>query len=90
LGTGTKAGYKNYIGPLYVVNKVTFSDPSSTGGTYYQNFSYSDAWMSLQGRGFSGFQKVQQYDSRSALWESFHYNYPFPYYGYLGVGRRHS
>ena len=38
--TDAIAGYMNYVGPLYVVNNVTISDPSSTsGGTYTQSYS---------------------------------------------------
>lgn len=80
-GSGAQAGYENYIGPMYVVNKVTFSDPSNAGRTYYQSYSYADGWRSLAGRGFSAFQSIQKYDSRNALWETFGYDYYFPYAG---------
>jgi hypothetical protein len=44
---------QNYIGPLYVVNTATFSDPSSSSsGTYNQSFWYYGAWTNVQGRGF--------------------------------------
>jgi hypothetical protein len=37
LQTAPQYPYKSYLGPLYVVNAATFSDPSSaTGGTYTQ------------------------------------------------------
>ena len=73
------AGYRYYIGPLYVANQVTFSDPSSpTNGTYQQSFWYYDAWMNLQGRGFSGFNQVGRYDSRTALWDTTSYIGAFP------------
>jgi RHS repeat-associated protein len=79
MGSGVQAGYKNFIGPMYVINKVTFSDPSNAGATYYQTYSYADGWVSLQGRGFTAFQRVQRYDSRSALYETLGYDYLFPY-----------
>jgi RHS repeat-associated protein len=78
-GTVARAGYQNYIGPMYVVNKVTFSDPSNAGGSYYQTYSYANGWISLQGRGFTGFGTIQKYDSRNALWERFGYTQYFPY-----------
>jgi hypothetical protein len=53
--TDAASSYENYVGPLYVVNQATFSDPSSaTGGTYQQTDFYGGAWMNLQGRGFAG------------------------------------
>ncbi len=76
--------YQNWIGPLYVAYKATFSDPSSSsGGTYYQQYWYSGATMNLQGRGFAGFGAQQQYDSRSGIWETKNYDRPFPYTGLL-------
>lgn len=76
--------YQNYIGPFYVVSGVTFSDPSNMPtGTYSQTFSYSGAWMNLQGRGLSGFEEVQRYDSRNALWDSTFNDVKFPYVGIL-------
>jgi RHS repeat-associated protein len=78
------AGYQNYVGPLYVVNGATFSDPtSSTGGTYSQAHYYSGAWMNLQGRGFAGFEAHQVADSRNNVWETFEYDLAFPYTGML-------
>jgi RHS repeat-associated protein len=80
IGTSTpQAGYENYIGPLYVVNQTTFSDPSSaTGATYQKTFTYYTAWMNLQGRGFGGFNYYQQYDSRSGTYEQFGSDLGFP------------
>lgn len=76
--------YQNYIGPLYVVNGVTFSDPSNMpSGTYSQTYTYYGAWTNLQGRGFSGFEEVQRYDSRNALWNSSFNDVKFPYIGIL-------
>jgi RHS repeat-associated protein len=82
--TDAIAGYKNYIGPLYVVNQTTFSDPSNMpSGTYNQQYSYYGAWTNVQGRGFTGFEQVQRYDSRNALWENFFNDVKFPYVGML-------
>jgi RHS repeat-associated protein len=76
------AGYKNYIGPLYVVNQTIFNDPSNMpSGTYNQQYSYYGAWTNLQGRGFTGFEQVQRYDSRNSLWENFFNDVKFPYVG---------
>jgi YD repeat-containing protein len=80
--------YANYLVPLYVVNKATFSDPTNApNGTYYQTFLYSAAWVNLQGRGFSNFSMVQTFDSRSALYKNVFYGVVFPYTGIvLGDG----
>lgn len=83
---GTSAVYpnENYTGPIYVVNQVSYSDPSSTtNGTYNQTFSYVSAWMNLQGRGFEGFETVYRQDSRNGLWDKFGYDVVFPYTGLL-------
>jgi RHS repeat-associated protein len=82
--TDAIAGYRNYIGPLYVVNQTTFNDPSNMpSGTYNYQYSYYGAWTNLQGRGFMGFEQVQKYDSRSTLWENFFNDVKFPYVGIL-------
>jgi RHS repeat-associated protein len=82
--TDAASSYQNYIGPLYVVNQASFSDPSSaTGGTYQQTNFYSGAWMNLQGRGFAGFEAHQVQDSRNNVYETFDYNLAFPYTGML-------
>jgi RHS repeat-associated protein len=72
----------SYIGPMYVVNEVTFSDPSSSsGGTYQQQMYYYAAWVNLQGRGFDGFVATRAYDTRNALYHSQYYLTVFPYTG---------
>ena len=87
-GTDATYPYQNYMGPMYVVNRVTFSDPSNApSGTYYQTYSYADAWTNLQGRGFSAFEKVQRYDSRSALWETLYNDVKFPWTGILDADK---
>lgn len=81
---GTAATYpdRNYLGPLYVVDTVTYSDPSSaTGGTYSQQTNYFRAWMNLQGRGFEGFEQTRTHDSRTGADEQWYYNPAFPYTG---------
>jgi RHS repeat-associated protein len=74
--------YQNYIGPLYVVRDVVFSDPSKMpSGTYNQQFWYYGAWMNLQGRGFQGFNIVNTYDSRTGLHDYQYFERSFPYTG---------
>jgi RHS repeat-associated protein len=74
----------NFLVPLYVVNKATFSDPSNApSGTYYQTFTYSGAWTDVQGRGFSDFINQQKFDSRNGLWETFFRGNSFPWAGFL-------
>jgi RHS repeat-associated protein len=74
--------YKNYVGPLYVVSLVTFSDPSGTvGATYQQTYYYGGAWTNLQGRGFAGMGNVQIQDSRNGVWKTWGYGRAFPYTG---------
>jgi RHS repeat-associated protein len=74
--------YENYIGPMYVVNKATFSDPSSsTGGTYNQTYYYYGAWTNLQGRGWQSFYATQFVDSRDSLTYLHYYERSFPYTG---------
>lgn len=78
--------YQNYVGPLYEVYKVVFSDPSNQpGGTYYQQYYYTGAWANVQGLGFSGFESLQKYDSRNALWEQLTFNLASPYNGMLSA-----
>lgn len=73
---------QNFIGPMYVVSQVTFSDPSSsTGGTYNQQFWYYGAWTNLQGRGFEGFYATRTYDSRNANSDYQYFERAFPYTG---------
>ena len=74
--------YQNYMGPLYIVNHTTFSDPSSaSGATYATSNFYGGAWTNLQGRGFAGFANVQTYDSRNGMWYTLGYARAFPYTG---------
>jgi Salmonella virulence plasmid 65kDa B protein/Insecticide toxin TcdB middle/N-terminal region len=84
--TDAAAGYSNYIGPRYVVQSVTFSDPSTTSGTYVQQHFYAGAWMNLQGRGFSGFESHQFSDSRNNVYHTDNYQLAFPYTGMRTVG----
>jgi RHS repeat-associated protein len=72
---------QNYIGPLYVVSGATFSDPSGSALTYSQTYSYYNAWVNAQGRGFDGFGLVGTYDSRNALTDFKYYEQVFPYTG---------
>jgi RHS repeat-associated protein len=76
----------NYIGPLYVVNEVVFSDPTDPpSGTYNEQFKYYGGWENLQGRGFLGFSEKVTSDSRyTGTYIPYHYEYfsqAFPYTG---------
>src|SRR6185437_11543055 len=76
--------YTNYTGPLYVVNQVTYSDPSNPpNGTYQQVHYYSGAWMNEQGRGFAGFETHSVYDSRNKLYSRQTFDLTFPETGML-------
>lgn len=71
--------YQDYIGPMYVVSQVTFSDPtSSSGGTFNQTMGYYGAWTNLQGRGWQSFYMVRTYDSRNALYDYRYFEQSFP------------
>jgi RHS repeat-associated protein len=71
--------YKNYIGPMYVVNKAVLSDPSQVpGSTYSQTYAYTGAWINLQGRGFQAFDLISDLDSRNSLYEYKYYDRLFP------------
>jgi RHS repeat-associated protein len=69
------SGYVNYNDSLYVVGQVTFSDPSTTSGTYQQTYSYADGWQNTQGRGFVGFGSQTVCDSRNGVWETRTYSH---------------
>ena len=76
--------YENYTGSLYVVNQVTYSDPSNPpNATYQRTHYYSGAWMNLQGRGFAGFETASVYDSRNQLYTRRAFDLTFPYTGML-------
>jgi RHS repeat-associated protein len=84
-GYGTPPqGYETYIGPMYVVNEATFSDPSSaSGGTYNQTFWYYGAWTNLQGRGWQSFYGDRMIDSRSGLTFFQYFERSFPTTGII-------
>jgi len=79
-GYGTPPqGYETYVGPMYVVNEATFSDPSSaSGGTYNQTFWYYEAWNNIQGRDFQAFYAISSLDSRTGLHTFNEYERTFP------------
>jgi RHS repeat-associated protein len=52
----------DFEGPMYVVTSYAASD--GLGGSYSNNFQYYGAKLNLQGRGFEGFSRVRQQDSR--------------------------
>jgi RHS repeat-associated protein len=74
--------YEDYLGPMYIVDQTTFSDPSSlSNGTYQVSYYYSGAWTNLQGRGFAGFGNFQTHDGRNGIWTTYGYGRAFPYTG---------
>lgn len=79
----------NFVGPLYVVSGVTYSDSSAYGPTYTQSYGYYGAWMNMQGRGFAGFDEFSTYDSRNGLYRNRYFQrvapYFFPYTGMLAA-----
>jgi RHS repeat-associated protein len=83
-GSNARYPYENYIGPLYLVNQATFSDPSTTSGSYHHSYAYFWGWMNLQGRGFSGFDGgMTDTDSRTGVNTYPTYGVAFPYTGML-------
>lgn len=77
------SGEELYYGPMYVVSRVTYSDPSNLNATYTRTHYYDSAAMSLSGYGFSGFLKHQIQDSRNTLWETYDYQLLFPRTGLI-------
>lgn len=76
--------YKNYVGPLYIVDQTSFSDASDpSGAAYSQADRYTGSWMNLQGRGFAGFASQEICDSRNGTCETWGYDQTFPYTGML-------
>jgi RHS repeat-associated protein len=84
--TDAVEGYSNYIGPQYIVESVTFNDPSTASGTYLQQHTYTSAWMNRQGRGFAGFESHQFGDSRNNVYHTDSYQLAFPYTGMQTAG----
>jgi len=73
----------SYPGPYYVVNQYSATSPASTAGTYTKSYTYTDAHLNMQGRGFMGFTTQQAVDSRTLLAETLTYNLTFPTTGLL-------
>jgi RHS repeat-associated protein len=73
--------YEDYIGPVYVVSEVVFSDPSTIDGTYNFQYYYYYAWTNLQGRGFAGFWERRWLDSRNGMYYYKFYEQTFPWTG---------
>jgi RHS repeat-associated protein len=78
-GTGASFPHQDYQGPLYVVNSLVAS--TGSGGTYTQTYSYEDAEIHLQGRGFMGFGLRRVVDSRDGLYRYDQLRHDFPYTG---------
>lgn len=71
----------NWAGSLYVVKNKTASD--GTGGTYTQDFTYTDARVNIKGRGFEGFGSERTFDHRNSLYRTSKFLQSFPYTGVL-------
>jgi RHS repeat-associated protein len=87
------SGYVNFDDAMYVVGLVTYSDPSTSGGTYQQTYTYADAWQNTQGRGFQGFGSLQMCDSRNGVWDTRTYSHDsrgFPYVGMLATDTKNQ
>jgi RHS repeat-associated protein len=64
-GSGAVYPTIEYQGPKYVVSSYTSTD--GAGGTYSMTYSYQQARMHLQGRGYLGFNKRTTTDSRNGV-----------------------
>jgi RHS repeat-associated protein len=80
-GVSAAPGYQAYVGPLYIVTKAVFSDPSTGTGTCNQTYQYGAPQMNIQGRGFAGFSQINSYDSRTILSRIRDYLQVFPFTG---------
>jgi RHS repeat-associated protein len=72
-------GYRVFTSPFYVVSEADFIGPNSHKETY----SYSAAWANLQGRGFSGFGRVDMTDDRWSQLTHKGYWREFPFTGMI-------
>jgi RHS repeat-associated protein len=70
---------RDFQGPTYAVNQFAASD--GLGTTYTNDFWYYGAVLNLQGRGFTGFAKTRQHDSRTGFYEYTLYSQSFPTIG---------
>lgn len=72
-------------GPIVVV--TGYSASNGIGGTYSVTESYFGARVNLQGRGFLGFERKREIDSRNSLQSNDYYYRTFPFTGLLS-GRK--
>lgn len=70
----------SFQSPMPVVATYTESDPSSLG-PYTLTYSYTDARVDTQGRGFLGFASRKVTDSRNSNVETITYDQTFPFTG---------
>lgn len=78
LSTGATDPESDWIGDLWVTETLTL--PDGIGGTYTETYDYSDArWNRL--RGFEGFGKVGNKDSRKGIYSQTSYDQVFPLTG---------
>lgn len=68
-----------FLGALRVVCSVTASN--GIGGTYTTSYTYQNANLHLQGRGFLGFGKRTESDSRNGLLSTLTFKQDYPYTG---------
>ncbi len=66
---------------LRVVSQVSASD--GIGGTYTTTYHYTGAGLNLEGRGFTGFEKVESVDSRTGIKHTQGFRQDFPFTGML-------
>jgi len=75
--------------PLYVVETQTASDGSGSSSTI--DYTYRDALIDMQGRGFLGFYQRWVYDYRGGTRRTrYYYNQSFPYIGRLEGDRMYQ
>lgn len=72
-------------GPIVVV--TSYSASNGIGGTFNVTESYFGARVNLQGRGFLGFDRKREIDSRNSLQSNDYYYRTFPFTG-LPSGRK--
>jgi RHS repeat-associated protein len=74
----------NTCEPLQVVSQAVFSDPSNApSGTYLMQYTFTNAVINRQGRGFEGYSSFYVSDGRDGRFTSNYYVNFFPYTGML-------
>jgi RHS repeat-associated protein len=74
----------NTCEPLQVVSQAVFTDPSNApSGTYLIQYTFTNAVINRQGRGFEGYSSFYVSDGRDGRFTSNYYFNFFPYTGML-------